>query len=451
MVALLRKDVLILRRSPLLVGVLIVYPVVIALMIGFAVSSPPGKPTVAIYSGVKRGHGKLSFGSEKINVGRYANELYASVHPLFEPSPAAAIAAVRSGRALAALIVPRNITAQIDSLIRTGTGNPTVQVVLNDRDPLQRALVDQAISTRIDQVEGAVSRQVLKVAVADLQVVLTGGSVSFLGQEIPLLGLRATRSIALGAAAQLPPRSPFRAALRQVAGFASLAIEGLSFAGPALGGLQTPLTVQRTELAGATTPVTSYAVAIAVVFSLMFLALLLGAALLALERSENTYRRLVRGLITREGLLVAKVLLAAACGALVTVLLSAVVSAFTPLAWSRFALWVLVAAVGGLAFAGLGVLVGALAREVATASLMAFGCSLPIAFTALVPRDAVSGAVGALLDGFSFVFPFRAALAAFSDAFSGAGGGLPGDLAHLALLALAYGLLARLALVRFGD
>jgi len=41
------KDLQILRRSPLLVGLLIVYPIAIALMIGFALSSPPGKPKVA--------------------------------------------------------------------------------------------------------------------------------------------------------------------------------------------------------------------------------------------------------------------------------------------------------------------------------------------------------------------------------------------------------------------
>ena len=38
------KDLQILRRSPLLVSLLVIYPIVIALMIGFALSSPPGKP-----------------------------------------------------------------------------------------------------------------------------------------------------------------------------------------------------------------------------------------------------------------------------------------------------------------------------------------------------------------------------------------------------------------------
>ena len=53
------KDLQILRRSPLLVGLLIVYPVVIALMIGFALSSPPGKPKVAYFSEVPPGKGSI--------------------------------------------------------------------------------------------------------------------------------------------------------------------------------------------------------------------------------------------------------------------------------------------------------------------------------------------------------------------------------------------------------
>ena len=61
-----------------------------------------------------------------------------------------------------------------------------------------------------------------------------------------------------------------------------------------LGSIGTPLTVHETQLAGATTPTRSYAVVISVVVSLMFVTLLIAAGMLALERSENTYQRLIR-------------------------------------------------------------------------------------------------------------------------------------------------------------
>ena len=55
--------------------------------------------------------------------------------------------------------------------------------------------------------------------------------------------------------------------------------------------------------------------------------------------------------------------------------------------------------------------IGGVAREVSVASLMAFLLSLPIAFVALVPGDAVSGTLQSILDAIAFVFPFKAALA----------------------------------------
>ena len=61
------------------------------------------------------------------------------------------------------------------------------------------------------------------------------------------------------------------------------------------------------------------------------------------------------------------------------------VGAFVSLDWSRAGLWVLALAFGAVAFGALGVAIGALAREVRAASLLAFLLSLPLAFLALVP------------------------------------------------------------------
>ena len=145
---LLVKDLQILRRSPLLVGLLIVYPIAIALMIGFALSSPPGKPKVAFFSEVAPGQGKISFGNQQINVSSYANQLFQSIEPIKVHSRDEAIAKVRDGEALAALIVPADIPQQIQSLVTTGVGSPTVELILNSKDPLERQFVDQAIKSR---------------------------------------------------------------------------------------------------------------------------------------------------------------------------------------------------------------------------------------------------------------------------------------------------------------
>ncbi len=446
---LLVKDLQILKRSPLLVGLLIVYPIAIALMIGFALSSPPGKPKVAFYNEVAPGQGKIRLGSQQIDVAGYASDLLSSVAPIKVSSESEAIAKVRDGAALAAVVIPANLPQEIQSLVTQGVGSPTVKLYLNTKDPIERQFVDQAISSRLNQVEQDVSKQVLHVAVADLQEVLSGGSVQILGQDVRLLGLRNARTIVQGTIASLPRSSPLRVALSQVNAFANLAIEGLGFASPVLGSIGTPLTVEQTQLAGRTTPSDAYATAIAVIVSLMFVTVLLAAGMLALERSENAYPRLVRGLVTPGRLLTEKIVLAAGCATVVTLIMAAFVSLFVPLDWSRFELWVAALALGGLAFGALGVAIGGLAREVSAASLLAFLVSLPVAFVALVPANAVSGAVKTVLDVIAFAFPFKPALEAVSNAFAGTspGAGLP--LLHLAVLALVFGGLARLAVVRF--
>ncbi len=446
---LLIKDLQILRRSPLLVGLLIVYPIAIALMIGFALSSPPSKPTVAFYNEVPKSHGTISLGTQRIDVAGYASELLKSVQPIKVHSQAEAVAAVRDGRALAAVIIPADLPQQIQSLITQGVGSPTVRLYLNGKDPIERQFVDQAISSRINQVEQDVSKQVLRVAITDLQQVLNGGSVEILGQTVRLLGLRNARTIVQGTLGALPSDSPLRPALGQVINFADLAIQGLGFAKPVLGSIGTPLTVNETQLDGRTTPTDAYAAAIAVIVSLMFVTMLLAAGMLAVERTENAYPRLVRGLITPGRLLSEKVVLAAGCATVVTLLMAVFVSLFIHLDWARFGLWVVALALGSVAFGAMGVAIGAIAREVSAASLMAFLVSLPIAFVALIPASAVSGALKTVLDVIAFLFPFKAALQAVSNAFSGTSPGIGLPLVHLGVLAAVFGALATLSMRRF--
>src|SRR6201999_619566 len=59
---LLLKDLQILRRSPLLVALLVIYPVVIAVLFGFALSGGPEKPRVAFANLVAPGESTFQVG-----------------------------------------------------------------------------------------------------------------------------------------------------------------------------------------------------------------------------------------------------------------------------------------------------------------------------------------------------------------------------------------------------
>jgi ABC-type multidrug transport system permease subunit len=201
---------------------------------------------------------------------------------------------------------------------------------------------------------------------------------------------------------------------------------------------------------GGSTSLSSFAVALAVSVSVMFITLLMAAGTLALEREENAFLRLVRGLVSRTGLLLEKAGLAAVCSLAVCLLMLAGLGLFVDLDWGRFPLWVAALAGGALAFAAMGLAIGTLTREVRAASLLAFMLSLPLAFLALVPSGAVSPALFDAIRAVSALFPFKPTLDAMNAALNDAGG-LGGNLAHLAALFLAFGAASRVALRRFAS
>ncbi|MHB8234589.1 MAG: ABC transporter permease, partial [Solirubrobacteraceae bacterium] len=224
------------------------------------------------------------------------------------------------------------------------------------------------------------------------------------------------------------------------------ASQNLGLAKNVLSTIGQPIAVKTTLISGRRTPLNTFAVVVAVSVSLMFVCVLLASGGLALEREEHTLERLVRGLTSRAGLLVEKALLASVCSFALAFAMLAGISAFVSLDWGRVGLWLAALALGAAGFASLGVAIGALAREVRAASLLAFLLSLPLAFLALVPSGAVSSGLNDAIDVVSFVFPYKAALQALDAAVNGASPSIGLPLVHLAALTLLFGALARAGL-----
>jgi ABC-type transport system involved in cytochrome c biogenesis permease component len=446
---LLLKDLQILRRSPFLVALLVIYPVVIAVLVGFALNGGPEKPRVAFANLVPPGQSTFSIGGKTLDASDYAGKLFESIDPIRVKTRAEAIAKVRSGEALGALVLPADAT---DRLRRTlgleGGDPPTVEVYYNAEDPVKRRFVESTIRSRLAEANDALSDAVLTRAAAYIDVIVTGGKVDLpLVGAIDILGLRRAQALIEAAIAGLPADAPERVALTQVARFARLAADNLDVSKPILATIGSPVRVKQTIVRGSRTPLDAFAVAVAVTVSLMFITLLLAAGMLALEREEHAFGRLVRGLVSRTELVVEKVGLAALCSFAVTLLMLCGLALFIGLDWSRVPAWLAALAGGALGFAAMGAAIGGLAREVRAASLLAFLLSLPIAVLALVPSGAVEASLFDIINVVSGLFPFKPALRALDAAINGGELGLP--LLHLAALTVAFTALARLALRRF--
>ena len=441
---LLLKDLQILRRSPLLVALLVLYPVIIAVLIGFALSRGPDKPKVAFYNGLEGQSAVVELGGDRIDLAQQGQRLFDAIDPVRVDSREEAIQKVRDGDVLGALIIPEDLATNIQSSLEPGT----VEVYYNAEDPAKRQYVENTIKAQVQTANGALTKRVAKEALKLLDLISTGGEYTFLGQSFDVLGLERAEAILTRARAELPANSPERDELDRVIAFGKLARENLSFSDEVLAVVGEPIRVKATPLDGGTTSLTSFAVALAVAVSLMFITLLLAAGTLALEREENAFSRLVRGLVSKTALLAEKAGLAAACSVIVCLVMMAGLGLFVDLDWARFPLWLAALAVGALAFAALGLAIGGFTRDVRAASLLAFMLCLPLAFLALVPSGAVAPALYDVIRAISAAFPFKPALDALDAALNDAGD-LGGPLLHLAGLTLAFGALSRLALQRF--
>jgi len=439
---LLGKDLLILRRSRLLVGVLVVYPIAIALLIGLAISRAPGKPRVAIVDETPPGQ-TIRVGSEHVAVSRYADELFSQVQPVHVSSREQAIAGISSGDVLAAVVIPRDIAARISS----GVSQGSIEVLYNG-NALEQSLVQSQLSSALAQANLGFSEQIQRAAAQAIGLLLTGGNLGVLGAPPNMVGLDQIPP-ALRAIIAHQPLGAERTQLERIDRFAEFADQNLGLSKDVLSTIGQPIQIKSTLIHGRRTPLNTFAVVVAVSVSLMFVCVLLAAGAVALEREDHTLARLARGaLISREGLLVEKLLLAAGCAFVLALAMLAGIGAFVSLDWSRIGQWAIALAFGALAFGALGVAIGALAREVRAASLLAFLLSLPLAFLALVPSGSVSRGLYDAIGAISFVFPFKSALQALDGAVNGASPGLGISVVHLFGLTLVFGALARVGLRR---
>jgi ABC-2 type transport system permease protein len=304
--------------------------------------------------------------------------------------------------------------------------------------------VQTAVKSRLQDANVALTKDLTREALTYLQAVSKGGDVPLIGH---FLGLEKAAAILRAVQRAVPP-GPLRAELEVVIRFASGAQAGLGFSPQVLSVVGEPIAVREHVVRGGRAPFDSFAIAIAVTVSLMFVTLLLAAGTLALEREENTFPRLVRGLVSGNGLLAEKALLAGGCAFLVALAMLCGIALFVNLAWDRFPIWLLALLGGAIGFGAMGLAIGALAREVRSASLLAFMLSLPLAFLALVPSGSVSPGVYDVIRVVSAAFPFKPTLQALNAALNDVGG-LGTALLHLAILTAAFGVMARAALRRF--
>ena len=378
---LLVKDLQILKRSPLLVGLLVVYPIVLSVLIGFALSRGPDKPKVAFLNLVPKTENRVSLGGEDIDVSKYSDQLFEAIDPVridckdrdAKACEREAIQMVRDGEVLAALVIPADITRQLQSAESLGGGpSPKVKVYYNAEDPAKRRYVESTIESRLQDANAELTKKFTEVALDYLDLIVKGGTFDVPGSAAPstILGLENSEAILRAVQAEQPRGSPAeRSSSRSSASPSWRRRTSTS-----------PTTCwPRSESRSRSSRRWSRAGRIALVVrgrvrrddlaDVRHRAARRGV--LALEREENAFPRLVRGLVSPT-----------ACSRRRPCSRRSVARRLAPDArragavrrarLGPFPFWLVGLAAGALGFAAMGLAIGALAREVRAASLLAF-------------------------------------------------------------------------------
>ncbi len=376
----LRKDLRVLLRSPLLLGALVAYPIVIALLVGLVAGYASAKPRVAFVDNDNLPQ-VIAVGGHRFHIQTVIDDVAKQV-TLVRLSDAEAARELADGKVVATITVPPGFLGDLQTtvvsphlVLRTGTGGLAPRVT-------------QQVQSLVYQLNQKLQAGYIAANLAFVNLLLHGGRGRFLGKQFDVLGLDRTQT-------ELAKLSPSKR-VAAIANFVRQAKLGLAQTGDALRATANPITLEQAKTHGRTwllsAQVQSYGIAVTVTF----LALLLAAGATAAERDEGTIGRLRRGLVSLGELVWAKVALAAVVGvvlgAAIALVFGIVVTAGGITGgepWGRLPLLlagVLLAA--GAVGAG-GALLGAVAREARTASLLAVLVVLPVVFLGLVPRGAL--------------------------------------------------------------
>ena len=391
-----------LRRSPLLLGALVAYPIVIALLVGLVAGYASAKPRVAFVDDDNLPP-VIAVGGHRFHIETVIDDVAKQV-TLVRLDDAEAARELADGKVVATITVPPGFLGDLQTtavspnlILKTGSGGLAPRVT-------------QQVQSLVYQLNLKLQAGYISANLAFVQLLLHGGHGRFLGKSFDVLGLdRTAKELA---------KMPQTERVKAVENFVRQAKEGLAQTGTALRATANPISLQQAKSHGRTwllsAQVQSYGIAVTVTF----LALLLAAGATAAERDEGTIGRLRRGLVSLGELVWSKVALAAVVGVVLGAAIAIVFGVVADVGgitggepWSRLPLLLAGVLLAAGAVGAAGALLGAVAREARTASLLAVLVVLPVVFIGLVPRGSVP-----LAYWISLFLPFAHAVRLFGAA-----------------------------------
>lgn len=365
---------------------LIGYPIIVAALVTVALQSGERRPAIAFVN-LDTSNRTVQVGDRRLSVNDYKERLASEVD-LRELSPEDAADALKAGRVSAVLTLPKGFINDLQSGIRS----PVIGLEVSRRSPIEAQSISRRLESAVFRLNQELAGTYIQQTLNLVRVIIEGGDIAIFAQSGNVLGLQRSKALVEEVQADLDRRDldAVAAKLDPLLEFINDAAVSLGLANDAATSISRPITLVVPEAPTGREPLSAFGFAGALLVSLGLVGVLLAAASLSAEREDNTLVRLRRGLARPEAVVGGKAVFAAIVSTVIGVVLLAAVAIFTSLAIGRFALWVPTLVVAALAFAGFGVLIGAVARETRTALLAALMLALPLIFLGLFTQSGVA-------------------------------------------------------------
>jgi hypothetical protein len=405
---LLAKDLRILARSPFLVLALVAYPLAIAALVALVASFATDRPRVAFVDADSLPE-TIVVGGQSFDVDSVLEQVEEEVD-LIPLSQEEADERLASGDVVAEIIVPPGFASRLRGMVRS----PTL-VLKTSRGGLS-SRVERQTEALVFNLNRLLQDAYIQANLDYVQLLKHGGTGSFLGNEFDVLGLDRAGEILDGIIAD-SPGGEVAAEARRLRDFIEEAQLALDQTGSSLRATANPIELRTEDEARQERLLSSQLTAYALALTLAIVCILLAAAGIAVERDENVVGRLTRGLVRLGELVAAKVGLALLVGVGFGLGIAVVFAGALELSgeggqpWGRLPLLALGLALAGAAFGAFGTLLGVLAREARTASLVALLVAVPIVLLGFLPEASVAPAAWV-----SRAFPFSHAVTFFQSA-----------------------------------
>ena len=396
------KDLRSIIRTRVLLVALIIYPLVIAALVGAVLLSSSNSTSVAFVNLDTSGK-TLDVAGRKFGIDQYEQQARGSGVNIRNMNEHEAMRALNDGQVAGVFVIPQGFMARLRTTIAPAsiefrTGN--------------NALGD-AVTQRVRGVIYRVNLQISQALIDEnrgyLQQLSDGGSVDVLGRTYDLYGLQRTQTSLERIKPELDSRDSIDT-VDQIIQFARRAQAALGIADNALEATAAPIRLEHQSTKGKSPQLTAKALSFALAVSLAFICVLLVSASLAAERDERVLGRLLHGAARGWQVVAAKLVSGAVLGLVFSLGLFVVFAILAPQAWARVPLLAACVLVSATSFGSIGTLLACLARDARTATLVGILLVLPLVPLGLLPGTGLAYYVSAAMPFAPSYSMFNAAL-----------------------------------------